>query len=344
MKTRVVAGRKKSLVLLMIGIFVVILLQNVSAHTPLPGEHNNDSLESALVVSNPFKSQVIYTALHEAGEAHYYKVDLEKNSKLTTSLFIPLSEKDTFLPSLLIMGPGVPDTGTAPWYVTVPKGSSVMVIRGKMPKKASYEPFTPASSYFLVDTEMTVTETGSYYIVVFDNSSGGRYSLAIGYIEEFTISEWLLIPMNLLLIHLWEGQNIVVLFAPVVFTVVLGIALLYWKKKNRFQTLPPWIGIPAGLLFVGSGVLTLSQMVYALFSAPDTRALVTLMFALIPLFLGGVIVRVHLKNGEKLTPSNRIVLGICAGLGLLFWAGFLIGPVFCLIAACLPVARLRKKN
>ena len=336
--------KTKLLSLLLLTVVLLTLIEGVSAHAPLSGEVDNESLDKALVLSDPLKSWVIYKELHTAGEANYYTFELEKNAHLTANLLIPVSEKDTFLPGLIIMGPGVPNNGTAPSYVQIPNGTHVMVIEGKMPAKASYEPFTPASSYFLVDVEMNVTEKGTYYLVVFDSSSGGKYSLAIGYKEEFTVSEWLLIPFNLISIHTWEGQNIVLLFAPLFLTILIGIILIVWKRRQVFKHLPAWTGILGGLLCLGSGLLTLTQMLYALSIAPDMIALVTLIFAVVPIILGYVILRTFLKNTEKITRTQRVVLVICGALGLVVWAGFIVGPVLTILTAFLPFIIILKKK
>jgi hypothetical protein len=328
--------------LLILTAVLLTLIESVSAHTPLSGEVDNESLDKALVLTDPLKSWVIYKELHTPGEANYYKFDLDQNARLTANILIPVSEKDTFLPGLIIMGPGITDQGTTPSFVQVPNGTHIMVIEGKMPNNAYYEPFTPASSYKLIDVDMNVTEKGTYYVAVFDSSSGGKYSLAIGYKEEFTMSEWLFIPFNLISIHLWEGQNIVFLFGPLFLTILIGIILIVWKRRQVFNHLPAWTGIPGGLLCLGSGLLTLTQMFYALSIAPDMIALVTLMFALIPIILGYVILWIILKNTEKMTTTQRVALVICGALGLVFWAGFLIGPILAILTACLPFKAILK--
>lgn len=330
--------------LLILTTVLLTLIEGVSAHAPLSGDVDNESLDEAFVVSDPLKSWVIYTELHTAGEANYYTFELEKNARLTANLLIPVSEKDTFLPGLIIMGPGVPNTGTTPSYVQVPNGTHVMVIEGKLPAKASYEPFTPASSYLLVDVEMNVTEKGTYYLAVYDSLSGGKYSLAIGYKEEFTVSEWLLIPFNLISIHLWEGQNIVLLLAPLFLTVLVGIILIVWKRPHVLNRLPAWTGISGGLLCLGSGLLTLTQMLYALWIAPDMVALVTLIFAVVPIILGYMILRIFLKNTEKIKRTQRVMLVMYGALGLVVWAGFIVGPILTIVTALLPFIVLRKKK
>jgi len=42
----------------------------------------------------------------------------------------------------------------------------------------------------------------------------GKYGIAIGYKEEFTLSEWLLIPIDVINIHQWEGQSLILILMP----------------------------------------------------------------------------------------------------------------------------------
>ncbi len=331
------------LTVLVLMIVLLTLLEETSAHTPLSGEVDNESIDKALVLTNPLKSWVIYKELHTAEEANYYTFELEKNDYLAITLLIPISEKDTSLPGIIIMGPGIPNNGTVPSYVQIPNGTNVLVIEGKMPFQARYEPFTPTSSYNLVDIKMNVTEKGTYYVVVFDSSSAGKYSLAIGYKEEFTVSEWLFIPFDLITIHLWEGQNILLLFAPLILTILLGIILIFWKRRQLFTQLTTLTGVPSGLLYSGSGLITLTQMFYALSISPDMIAIVTLIFALIPIILGYVILWILFKNTDKISLTKRVLLIICGVLGLVFWAGFIIGPVLIIITAVLPFKVFPKK-
>ena len=49
----------------------------VSAHAPL-GASSNEDLSNATLINTPEKSFVIFTDLHERGEAQYYRFPMEK--------------------------------------------------------------------------------------------------------------------------------------------------------------------------------------------------------------------------------------------------------------------------
>ena len=73
-------------------------------------------------------------------------------------------------------------------------------------------------------------------------------------------------------------------------------------------------------------------------------AVVTLIFAVVPIILGYVILRTFLKNTEKITRTQRVVLVICGALGLVVWAGFIVGPVLTILTAFLPFIVILKKK
>jgi uncharacterized membrane protein YqjE len=62
---------------------------------------------------------------------------------------------------------------------------------------------------------------------------------------------------------------------------------------------------------------------------------VTIIFAVIPIILGIWALRAA-RSPSPLTKKDRLSLGIIGVLGLVFWAGLIIGPVIAIIAALVP--------
>lgn len=314
-------------------VFVPVVL----AHAPLPQPTDNENLETALVIPDPTKSWALYAELHEGGEAEYYRLDLEDGERLYTQLFIPTSEKDSFLPNLVIMGPGITSHDAIPEYVEVPEGAGVMLVEAQLPDEPSYEPFTPSSSYFLAQVDFEVSSTGTYFIAVFEPSQGGRYGLAIGYREEFGLDEWIRIPIDIIGIHQWEGQSLALILAPMIATVIIGFILLFWKQKAKFRNVFYLTGVSAGLLYIGSGAMMFTQMILALTTVkPDLSVLVTVVFALIPILLGIAILRLTTKDRDHISKRVRILLAVLGILGLFAWAGLIVGPALSLLTSVLP--------
>ncbi|MCW4051598.1 MAG: hypothetical protein NWE78_00125, partial [Candidatus Bathyarchaeota archaeon] len=130
--------------------FVIILLvfsvRNVFAHAP-GKPTDNERLATAYAISDPTKSWALYAELHEGGEAQYYRFDLPQNDRLLVQLFVPTSEKSSFVPNLVVMGSGITSQDAVPEYVETVEAVGIMLLEGQRSSSATYEPFTPSSFY-----------------------------------------------------------------------------------------------------------------------------------------------------------------------------------------------------
>jgi hypothetical protein len=317
------------LVLLLAGIGIV------SAHAPLDVGSNED-IANATQFDTPDKSYVLYTELHDGGEAQYYHFPMQKGQNLYGSIQVP--GPGSMVPDIVIIGPGISPAGDVPSFIEVPAGSGAMVIRGTTPSKPSYEPFSPQPIYETGRFNVTVPVDGDYYIAVY-GPAGGKYSLAPGFLEEFTASEWLLIPFSVIAIHLWEGQSPLLVFAPLIIVVIGGLALLLIYRKNLGLQHDPirWMILLSALLYIGGAAMTALQIIHAVqVTGYGNEVLVTIMFIAGPLILGifALMEGIQQPRPDSLLKSGikMIIIGI---LGLLFWAGLIIGAVLAIISGVL---------
>ena len=312
-----------------------------AAHAPeFPSGHV--SLEDAMEVHDPTKSWAIYSQLHEGGEAQYYLLEMRQGESITVSLTVPRSSTDQgFLPSVALMGPGIEDDGPLPAFVEVPDGDGVQVVASQLPAGLSYEPFSPSVFYELAEISVSAPRDGDYYLAVFDENTGGSYCLAVGLRESFTAEEWLLIPFSAISIYRWEGQSLPTVLAPPIIAFVAGSAIMVAASRRRPQPVDAlWVlAAVAGLLMVASGISLLYQMLWSLArTGVEPTMVVTILFAALPLALGLAALRIA-HRGRAVTgirPSTRLALAIIGGLGLLLWAGWIVGPALAFVAAILP--------
>ena len=329
---------RKNAILAILLVNLMLLVSPVLAHTPLePGD--NEELEAATVVSDPTKSWAVYAELHEEGEAQYYRLDLKEGERLKVMLYIPIAEKG-FKPNLIIMGSGISSQDTVPEYVEVPDGAGVVLVEAEEDAVPGYEPFTPSSYYYLADFDLEISVPGEYFIAVYEPDRGGRYGLAIGYREEFGVDEWLLIPLDVIAIHQWEGQPLALILAPIAVTLAAGLLVIAWLKRDLFRRFGFWLAALAGLLYIGSGFMTFVQMFIALSSTTlDPSAVLTMVFAVLPILLGIGILK--LGATDRMTKKTRSLIALFGLSGLIVWAGVLIGPVLAFLASILPTFRMR---
>jgi hypothetical protein len=307
------------------------------AHTPLEPPFDNESLATAYGVPDPTKSWAIYAELHEGGEAQYYGLEMEQGERLRLMLFIPVSEKERFKPNLVVMGPGISSQDVPPEFVEVAGGVGVAVLEGQLSAEPAYEPFTPSAYYYLADLDLDVSVAGTYHVAVYEAYQGGRYGLAVGYREEFGLDEWLLIPIDVIGVHEWEGQSLGFILAPMLATLFIAFSLLIWRRPAIFRRIFNVTGVSAGLLYLGSGAMMFTQMILALAATgPDFSAVLTVVFTLLPILLGVAILRLTIKDPKSLTKRVRTFIAILGLLGLFTWAGLLVGPALALLTSILP--------
>lgn len=297
----------------------------------------NNNLNTALHIEKPLKSYVIYGHLHESSDVGYYKFNLNAGDQLKLSLMT--TGFDEPLPDMVVMSPGT--AGNIEGLrlpVIVPLGYNAEVIKGQKPVTAEYEPFAPAAIFNVASYTENITQPGTYYFAVVSPADGTQYSIAIGYLEEFSVSEWILVPVSAINTHVWEGQSIIVIFAPFLAIMILGLILINRREQTNQIKKPLlfWLATIAGLCYLGGASITLVQMVRVLMvTGLSAGVIITLILAFIPIILGILILRIS-RSTFPLSKKDRFSLGIIGLLGLLFWAGLIIGPVIAFIAALVP--------
>jgi hypothetical protein len=318
------------------------ITEGTSAHSPtFPG--NNTSLTNSTLVQDPSKSWAIYTHLEES-TVQYYALDLKAGDRLYLNLIVPTHEEGSgFLPTMAILGPFPDRNGSLPSSVQIPPGYGWKEINSTFPDQATYEAFSPSAFLNLAVFDENVASDGRYYVAVFQEPGlqplHGDYGLAVGYVESFTISEFILIPISLLNVYQWEGQSLFQVFAPVAAVFLIGVIGLYlWRKEELAQM--EWahrLTLFSGLLFLGTATNTMIQMLIAISQTGLVLEVsVTLLFIVAPLLLGWLCLRNALGGRSSLTRRRRIEMFFIGLIGLFVWGGFIIGPIVGMLSSCIP--------
>ena len=157
----------------------------------------------------------------------------------------------------------------------------------------------------------------------------------MGYVEEFTALEWVRVPVDVFGIKLWEGQNPLVVFGPL--AAVIAVGVWYVNGREIIKGASMWLGLGASMLYVGTAVNMFIQMVLALAASGfSSGSLLTSIFISVQLGLGYAVLQKTLKDRRKRDLKNRLIVAGYGVLGLLVWAGVLVGPALLLALAVYP--------
>ena len=93
-------------------------------------------------------------------------------------------------------------------------------------------------SILLSTSDLKAPESGKYYIVVSSEQGEGNYGIVVGYKETFTLKEWISVPLNQIKIYRWEGQSLILIFAPLAINSCSRSSGTFLQKGNcsRFQS------------------------------------------------------------------------------------------------------------
>ena len=331
---------RRLLFILTIVVSLTFLVASTDAHIPIVPD-DGTTLATATEVIDPWKSWFYYSDL-EAGEIHYYTFEATVGERIRFMLNVPIPEGDRgFSPGLVLMGPSVTDQGTNPTGLEIPVGAGVMVIAAS-PLEAEYEGFTPLSQYTAVDLNMSAPSTGTYYIAVYEGTTGGRYAFVTGYVEAYSLLGWIMVPSMAITIIMWSGQNLLFILLPMLLPLILGLIFLAARHRSVFsrERALTLLGTMGGLLILGSSLSFFTQMTLGLLQAPyNWTVIMSIIFATIPLILGLAVLQTTHSEGWESKRGKKIALIVLGIISPFVWAGLYLGPILVFIAGLVPMFR-----
>ena len=172
-------------ILLLFFVFTLISISPAFGHKLISHDDSHRDFDSALVIPDHKISWAIYENLG-VEETKFYTFDAKKGDSFYASIVIPkLDGLENYSPSLILMNDDVYQ-GNMP---TNNLESSVQkfLYEGDYPGNKFYEPFGQVTYWERQEVNTIIPEDGQYFILVLDEKNqSGKYSLAIGTIEDFS--------------------------------------------------------------------------------------------------------------------------------------------------------------
>ena len=170
-------------------ILTVVSISPVYAHKLISHDNSHRDFDSALVIPDHKISWAIYENLG-VSETKFYTFDAKKGDSFYASIVIPkLDGLENYSPSLILMNDDL-FTGQST-SSDIQSNIQKFLYEGNYPGNEFYEPFGQVTYWERQEAKTIIPEDGQYFILVLDEKNqNGKYSLAIGTIEDFSGSDF----------------------------------------------------------------------------------------------------------------------------------------------------------
>ena len=239
-------NRTKNLFLITAIGIVMLTPSTAYAHKLIPTDGSNISIDSSLEIPDPSISWAMYEEIN--GDIRYYSFYGKQGDPLYASIVIPkLENLIEFTPSIAFIGVEShldlieefkilkPRTS---FDFSLPQGYDAYVFDydGIIPSKEFYEPFGQVTYWERQEINFDFPVDGTYYLAVFDeNSTPGKYALAVGTIEDFSAYDFFtILPYAWFETNLFLNDYLSAVSAILILIGLLGVIgfLIYRKFKK----------------------------------------------------------------------------------------------------------------
>ncbi|MBT3743089.1 MAG: hypothetical protein HN808_05205 [Thaumarchaeota archaeon] len=172
-------------------LFLIIIISTSPAygHKLISHDDSHRDFDSALVIPDHKISWAIYENLG-ATETKFYVFDAKEGDSFYASIVIPkLEGLENYSPSIILMNDEMFNGENIP--SNIESNIQKFLYEGDYPGDEFYEPFGQVTYWERQEVKTIIPADGQYFILVLDEKNqNGKYSLAIGTIEDFSGSDF----------------------------------------------------------------------------------------------------------------------------------------------------------
>jgi hypothetical protein len=176
-------------IIILLFLITIISTSPAYGHKLISHDDSHRDFDSALVIPDHKISWAIYENLG-ASETKFYVFDAEEGDSFYASIVIPkLEGLENYSPSIILMNDEMFNGENIP--SNIESNIQKFLYEGDYPGNEFYEPFGQVTYWERQEVKTTIPEDGQYFILVLDEKNqNGKYSLAIGTIEDFSGSDF----------------------------------------------------------------------------------------------------------------------------------------------------------
>ena len=172
-------------IMIMFFVFAIVSTSPAYGHKLINHDDTHRNFESALQIPDHKISWAIYENLG-TNEAKFYSFDAKQGDSFYASIVIPkIHGLEEYSPSLILMDSTAFENKNTTFENQL--NTEKFLYEGNFPGNEFYEPFGQVTYWERQEVNTQIPADGKYFIVVMDEKNQeGKYSLAIGTIEDFS--------------------------------------------------------------------------------------------------------------------------------------------------------------
>ena len=216
-------------------IFCVVSTNSAYGHKLIFHDNTHTSIDSPLMIPNHKISWAIYDDL-DANSAKFYSFDAKAGDSFYASIVVPkINGLENYSPTMILLNLNTQYDDTQN-QLTQEK----FLYEGDFPGSEFYEPFGQVTYWERQEIRTDIPVSGTYVLVVTDEKNQqGKYSLAVGTIEDFSVGDlFLILPKAWIETKFFVGDHAslgigsLIVLIPIA---TIGISVLRKKSGPRTQ-------------------------------------------------------------------------------------------------------------
>jgi hypothetical protein len=165
--------------------------QPLLAHRPIFTDDAATGSDTAIKITDPAISQVVYREITEKSPQVWLTFSAEKDFKLFIQIGVPAIDRfKDFRPAMVVIGPGLP-AQDAPFKLPENTGAKVFTTKEVKKPRFFHEHFSNTDSWILRSETITLPKAGRYYLVAYlPEKQIGKLWLSVGKKESFSFDDF----------------------------------------------------------------------------------------------------------------------------------------------------------
>ncbi|HSG83114.1 MAG: hypothetical protein ACE5RQ_05825 [Nitrosopumilus sp.] len=223
----------KKIIFFVISLMIIVSISPAFGHKLIPHDDSHRDFDTALQIPDHKISWAIYENLGP-NEAKFYSFDGKQGDSFYASIVIPkIQGLENYAPTMALVSPGNMQNNDD--FLKSKGNIEKFLYEGSFPSKEFYEPFGQVTYWERQEVNTVLTEDGKYFIVVLDEKNQkGKYSLAIGTIEDFSGENmFLILPQSW-----WDTKifvNDYVSIGILFFIIMILIFIITFAVKRKIK-------------------------------------------------------------------------------------------------------------